>query len=51
MSHPSCSTMTVPWQSRGLDLELSLPRAQVQSLVRERRSCKPCGEARKSRDF
>ena len=35
----------IPWRSSGWDSALSLPRAWVQSLVGELRSCEPCGPA------
>uniref|UniRef100_A0A8C0DVP5 Uncharacterized protein n=1 Tax=Balaenoptera musculus TaxID=9771 RepID=A0A8C0DVP5_BALMU len=37
----------IPWRSSGWDSALSLPRAWIQSLVRELRSCKPHGVAKK----
>ena len=37
----------IPWWSSGWDSVLSLPRAQVQSLVRELRSCKSHSTAKK----
>ena len=37
----------VPWQSTGEDLVLPLQRVQVQSLVKELRSCMPQGKAKK----
>ena len=37
----------LPWQSNGLDSVLPLQGAWVQSLVRELRFCKPCGQKRK----
>ena len=36
--------LKIPWLSSGWDSSLSLPRAQVRSLVRELRSYKLCGE-------
>jgi len=41
--------MEIPWWSNDLDSALSLPTAQVQSLVRELRSCKPSRVARKKK--
>ena len=37
----------IPWQSCGQDSELSLPRAQGQSLVRGLRTCKLCSHKEK----
>ena len=37
----------IPWQSSGYDSMLPLQGAQVQSLVRELRACKPCGQKKK----
>ena len=42
--------MGVRWQSSGKDSELSLPRTWVQSLVRELRSRKLCGVAKKKKE-
>ena len=37
----------LPWRSSGSDFVLPLQGTQVQSLVREVRSCMPCGAAKK----
>ena len=39
----------VPWLSSGWDSTILLPRARVQSLVRELRSRKPRGTAKKKK--
>ena len=38
-----------PWPSSGYDSALSWPKAWVQYLVKELRSCKPCGMANKEK--
>ena len=40
------SVLQIPWRSSGLDSMFSLPRAWVQSLVRELRSCQLHGTAK-----
>ena len=39
----------IPWWSSGQDSVLSLPKVQIQSLVRKLRSYKPCGMAREKK--
>ena len=41
------SVQRIPWRSSGKDSAFSLLRVQVQSLVRELRSHKPCSVAKK----
>ena len=41
--------MGIPWWSSGLDVVLSLPKAQVQSLVGELRYGKPRGMDKKNK--
>ena len=43
--------MGIPWRSSGWDSVLSLPGAWVRSLVRELRSCRPRGAAKKKLSF
>ena len=45
------STQGLPWQPSGWDSSLPLQGVQARSLVGELRSCKPCGAAKKNKEY